>query len=206
MADHKRRVRQGRDGDTIRQSEISRHGVSELGAWRGAFLEKAYSPIEESQLLCGRYERMHGVCTPTTQERGYVLDNNAVLEPSREKVFRMCESRQPLTRRGLDGMSAAEKLALQRQAVTHGIPHAIAELETARRQAELDSACAHEASVRFASMSQDERSHLRRLSHVEQVHKNARELSGSAPFPHLRNAMVLSTEGFPRYLGHNTGM
>ena len=60
--------------------------------------------------------------------------------------------------------------------------------------------------MRFASMSQDERSHLQRLAHAEQVQRNAHQTAVTAPFPHLRSAMVLSNE-FPSYLtkGSNTG-
>jgi len=189
MADHLRRDHQGRPMDTIRQSEVHRHGPSELQAWRDAAEHKAYSPMEEGEHLCGRYERMHGVCVPSSQERGFITPGGAFMEPSAHTFLRMGETRTQ-TQHSNDNLSPAARMALVRQIKSGGVAHATRLCDTARRQGDIDRACAHEAATRHASMSQDERQHLRRLSNVQHVQARQAAEAHSQPFPDLRNKLV----------------
>merc|ERR1711865_1065511 len=184
MADHLRRDHQGRPMDTTRQSEVHRHGPSELQAWRDAAEHKAYSPMEEGEHLCGRYGRMHGVCVPSSQERGFITPGGAFMEPSAHTFLRMGETRTQ-TQHSNDNLSPAARMALVRQIKSGGVAHATRLCDTARRQGDIDRACAHEAATRHASMSQDERQQTRSRTQVSQLWIAIRERS------HDRHSFVL---------------
>jgi len=188
MADHLRREKQGRPMDTIRQSEVLRHGPSELQAWRDAAELKAYSAIEEGEHLCGRYERMHGVCVPSIQERGFITPGGGYLEPSVHKHLRMGEPRAQ-TVHSSDALSMGARVAMINEMKAHGVPHTMRLCETARRQGDIDRACSHESATRHASMSQDEMQHLRRLANVRQQHANSEAEANNHPFPNLRSSL-----------------